>query len=124
MNERLIDVPMHFVETGDADGVAIAAIPFGHTLVGATVAVMTESGGATTVTVDIQKGGSDVTGYAAIDCDGKAGDSVNVLSTHLGGTVAPVAGDADDVYEVDVNLVAGSTPKLAGCVHLWVLADV
>lgn len=92
----------------DADGVHLWQVPVGITIVGVSLCAEAFTGSPTGFNVDIQAGGTDVITAVAANTAGTVG---TWWSTHAGGTNAPVAVAAKTTLEVDVNLVAGSTPK-------------
>lgn len=102
-----------------ANGVHTLYAPVGLTLVGVTLTAEAFTGTPTGFNVDIQDDEVDViTGVAA----NTAGAPGTWLSTHLGGSHAPVAVAAGSEVEVDVNFSGGSSPTADYDVTLWCLA--
>jgi hypothetical protein len=108
MNERLITYNFQIFDP-DHSGGAIGAsalltmVPFGATLVYASVSPHEDDSGAT---IDIQDDATDiVTGIDASDHDVPG----EWISTHCGGSQTPVAIAAGSELEIDVNSAAATT---------------
>lgn len=81
-------------------GVMLGALPIPITIVGVSVCPLEDDAGAT---IDIQDDGTDIiTAVDASDADVPG----TWLSTHLGGTNAPVEVAADSELEIDFNSAA------------------
>ncbi len=108
MNEKLIAYNLSLLDPdNNAGGLGVSAslfmVPFGATLVYASVSPQTDDGGAT---IDIQDDGTDiVTALDASDYDVPG----EWISTHCGGTETPVAIAAGSELEIDANSVAATT---------------
>ena len=104
MNERLVAYSFHVADPVDASALGTGAanfiIPFGATLVYASVSPMEDDSGAT---MDIQDDGTDI--VTAIAC-ATAGTVGEWQSTHLGGSETPVAVAAGSEIELDFNSAA------------------
>jgi len=101
MNERLIAYNLNIGDPDESAGVTTSAsmvmVPFGCTLIYASVSPYADDPGAS---IDIQDDGSDiVTAVDATDHDVPG----EWISTHAGGTETPVAIAAGSEIEVDVN---------------------
>lgn len=84
--------------------------PVGMTLVGISMWLTAAGGAPTNTNIDVQVDGSDViTGAITLTPAGAPkGDSW--LSTHFGGSAAPIHIDAGEDVEIDLNFSGGSTP--------------
>ncbi len=99
MNERLVAYNLSIFDPNGSPGDSawLGMVPFGATLVYASVSPMEDDGSAT---IDIQDDGSDiVTAIDASDYDVPG----EWISTHCGGTETPVAIAAGSELEIDVN---------------------
>lgn len=107
MNERLVAYNLNIADPDSAasvgsSGAAIVMVPFGATLVYASVSPMTDDAGAT---MDIQDDGTDiVTAVSAADHDVPG----EWISTHAGGTNTPVAIAAGSEISIDINAAAAA----------------
>lgn len=106
MNERLVAYNLNI---GDPDSTATVAasaamvmVPFGCTLVYASVSPMEDDAGAT---IDIQDDGTDIVTAIAAATHATPGEWA---STHCGGTNAPVAIAAGSEIEIDINNAAAA----------------
>ena len=101
MNERLIAYNLNIADPDESAGVTTAAcmvmVPFGATLIYASVSPYADDSGAT---IDIQDDGSDiVTAIDASDHDVPG----EWISVHAGGSETPVEIAAGSEIEIDVN---------------------
>lgn len=101
MNERLIAYNLNIADPTEANGVTTAAcmvmVPFGATLIYASVSPFADDDDAT---IDIQDDGSDiVTAIDASDHDVPG----EWISIHAGGSETPVTIAAGSEIEIDVN---------------------
>jgi len=107
MNEKLIAYNLSLFDPDDAAGMGASAwlgmMPFGATLVYASVAPHEDDGGAT---IDIQDDGTDIVTAIAAATHLTPGEWI---STHCGGTETPVAIAAGSELEIDANSVAATT---------------
>lgn len=104
MNERLVAYNLNIGDPTEGSAVAGSAamvmVPFGATLVYASVSPFADDAGAT---IDIQDDGTDiVTAIGAADHDVPG----EWISTHCGGANAPVAIAAGSEIEIDINNAA------------------
>jgi hypothetical protein len=105
MNERLIAYTFSVADPDSSaavgsSGALFTVVPFGATLVYACVSPMEDDSGAT---MDVQDDGVDiVTAIDASDHDVPG----EWLSTHVGGTNAPIAIAAGSEISLDFNAVA------------------
>lgn len=108
MNEKLVTYNLQIFDPDTAGGAVGASawlgmVPFGATLVYASVSPHEDDAGAT---IDIQDDGTDiVTAISAADHDVPG----EWISTHCGGTNTPVAIAAGSELEIDANNVAATT---------------
>lgn len=107
MNERLVSYVLNLTDPAEGESLSDAGashfmVPFGATLVYASVSPFEDDAGAT---MDIQDDGSDiVTGVDASDHDVPG----EWISTHMGGSNAPVAIAAGSELSIDLNSVAAA----------------
>lgn len=109
MNERLIPLSLAFQGEQDADGVMGLTLPpdVGYTLKGISH-FLTFTGTPTSMTIDVQDDGTDITAATAVD-----------VETDGYTAVTPSQIAAGSVIEVDLNLAGGSTPAATGEIILW-----
>ena len=119
MSSQLLTFNFSAQAQGTANGVHTVKVPFGITLVGVTVCAEAFTGSPTGFTIDIQADTADVITAVAANSAGTPGEW---KSTHFGGSNAPVVVAAGSVVEVDVNLVAGSSPTADYDVTIYALA--
>jgi len=101
MNERLVTYNLNISDPDETaalgDSAALVMVPFGATLVYASVSPFEDDASAT---IDIQDDGTDiVAGLDASDHDVPG----EWISTHAGGSETPVAIAAGSEIEIDVN---------------------
>ena len=106
MNERLVAYTFNIADPDETGAVGAAStyfmVPFGATLVYASVSPWDDDAGAT---MDIQYDGSDiVTAISAADSDVPG----EWISTHFGGANAPVEIAAGSEMELDFNNAAAA----------------
>jgi hypothetical protein len=118
MSDRLVVLNFSAQAQATANGVHTIKVPLGLTIVGVTVCAEAFTGSPTGFNIDIQDDTVDVITAVAANTAGTPGEW---KSTHFGGTNTPVAVAAGSVIEVDVNLVAGSTPTADYDVAIYAL---
>lgn len=106
MNERIVAYNLNI---GDPDSTATVSasaamvmVPFGCTLVYASVSPMEDDAGAT---IDIQDDGTDIVTAIAAATHATPGEWI---STHCGGTNAPVEIAGGSEIEIDINNAAAA----------------
>jgi hypothetical protein len=119
MSSQLITFNFSAQAQATANGVHTVKVPFGMTIVGVTVCAEAFTGSPTGFNIDIQDDTVDVITAVAANSAGTPGEW---KSTHFGGSNAPIFVAAGSVVEVDVNLVAGSTPTADYDVTIYALA--
>jgi hypothetical protein len=119
MSSQLITFNFSAQAQTTANGVHTLKVPFGITIVGVTVCAEAFTGSPTGFNIDIQDDTVDAVTAVAANTAGTPGEW---KSTHFGGSNTPVAMAAGSVMEVDVNLVAGSTPTADYDVTIFALA--
>jgi hypothetical protein len=119
MSSQLITFSFAGQAQASANGVHAVKMPFGCTIVGVSLYPEAFTGSPTGFNIDIQDDTADVITAVAANTAGTAGEW---KSTHFGGSNAPVVVAAGSVVEVDVNLVAGSTPTADYNVVIFALA--
>jgi hypothetical protein len=105
MNERMITLTLTAGETGATLSTTYQymTVPISLTIVGVTASPNVDDAGTT---IDILDDTVEV--IAGVVCDTKATPGT-WLSTHLGGTNAPVRVAADSVLSLDANSAAANT---------------
>lgn len=101
-----------------ANGVHAVKTPVGMQIVGLSVYPEAFTGSPTGFNVDIQVAAADVITAVAANTALTAGEW---KSTHFGGSNAVVDVPAGSLLEVDINLVAGTSPTADYEVVIWVL---
>ena len=106
MNERLVAYTLNITDPVEADTVgdaaAVVMLPFGATLIYASVSAHDDDPGAS---IDIQDDGTDiVTAIDATDQDVPG----EWASIHAGGSNAPIAIAAGSEIDIDVNAAAAA----------------
>lgn len=119
MSNQLLAFTFSSQAQAAANGVHTLYAPVGLTLVGVTLTAEAFTGSPTGFNVDIQDDDVDVITAVAANTAGVSG---RWLSTHLGGSNAPVAVAAGSEIEVDVNFSGGTSPTADYDVTLWCLA--
>ena len=119
MSSQLLTFSFSAQAQSTANGVHTVKVPCGITIVGVTVCAEAFTGSPTGFNIDIQDDTADVITAVAANSAGTPGEW---KSTHFGGSNAPVVVAAGSVVEVDVNLVAGSSPTADYDVTLYALA--
>lgn len=119
MSSQLIPFTFSAQAQATANGVHRVKVPFGITIVGVTLCAEAFTGSPTGFNIDIQDDTVDVITAVAANTAGTPGEW---KSTHFGGSNTPVAVAAGSVVEVDINLVAGSTPTADYDVTIFALA--
>lgn len=119
MNERLIAYTLNVADPDESAAVsqsaAMVMIPFGATLVYASVSPFEDDSGAV---MDIQDDGADiVTGISAADHDVPG----EWISTHCGGTQTPIAIAAGSELELDFD--AGAAANRFDVVLLFLVGE-
>ncbi len=102
-----------------ANGVHSVKLPRGATLVGVSLGVEALTGTPTNIKVDVNDDGTEIVADAVTLTAAGAG---YWLTTHFGGTNAPVAIAAGSVVTVDVKFTGGTTPTADYDVTLFLLA--